>query len=536
MKCRNFISGLHILARNHISESILHANVFSNIRHGVSQYLPKDNVYTLLYGTAVNPYYGMEIIKCFILNGALFMTISLPLKNHRALNLALYGLFSYHLPTNISDEKSLSSSYTKLQVSHPYLLLGDDQYALLDNNFDRQVVQYDHMYVKQEPLLLFRRTDKNCYINIIEHALAKVITSMCMFLYYHKITVHASLVTTSHYFYLLNINDELTFTCGKYGRQTTCHSHSVSIIKRTDACDCVIQSVEIQLIGSHSNCSYNGNFIIYQTFNFVTEWLHNKAVMPYYRENEHLLCLPSKASIPNFTVIKSNQSGVFSVNTVPPISVQRLDTIIGDLKQNKIYLSKSEKIGQDIIFFNESIMDNSANKIEKLDIDSWFDEVAESSMIFIFMSCIIALPAFILLGFLCFKQGKLRKLISLYMASLPAVNAAALDSICNTGNIFQYLLSAIYILILLYAIVKMIIWGSHYFRRYQTTTHFMCQHEHDKVPSTAFALELSTMSEITHVHIAHLNIPITRLSVLETDHNAYYLVSGNWLYDFIKLL
>ncbi len=196
IKCRNFISGLHILARNCIPESILHADVFSNILHGVSQYLRKDNVYTLLYGTAVNPYYGMEVVKSFILNGALFITISLPLKHHRAPILALYGLFSYHLPTDISDEKSLSSSYTKLQVSHPYLLLGDDQYALLDNNFDRQVVQYDHMYVQQEPLLLFRRMDKNYYISIIEHAPAKVITSTCTFLYYHKFTVHASLVTT----------------------------------------------------------------------------------------------------------------------------------------------------------------------------------------------------------------------------------------------------------------------------------------------------------------------------------------------------
>ncbi len=56
LKCRNFISGLHILARNHIPESILHTDVFLNILHGVSQFLRKDNVYTLLYGTTVNPY------------------------------------------------------------------------------------------------------------------------------------------------------------------------------------------------------------------------------------------------------------------------------------------------------------------------------------------------------------------------------------------------------------------------------------------------------------------------------------------------
>ncbi len=302
--------------------------------------------------------------------------------------------------------------------------------------------------------------------------------------------MHASLVTTSHFFYLLNINDELTINCGKYGKQTTRHSHSVSIIKRTNSCDCVIQSVEILLIGSHSNCSSNGNFIIYHTFNFVTEWLHNKAVMPYYRENEHLLCLPIKASIPNFTLIKSNQSGVFSVNTVLPISVKLLNTIIGDLKQNKIYLSKSYKIGPDIIYFNESIMDNSANTNEQLNIDSWFHEDSESSMIFIFVSCIIALLAFIVLVFLCFKHEKLRKLISLDMASPQVVNAAALDSTCNTCNIFQYLLSATCILILLYTIAKMIIRSSQYFCRYQTTTHFICQHEHDKGPSTAIALEI----------------------------------------------
>ncbi len=125
--------------------------------------------------------------------------------------------------------------------------------------------------------------------------------------------------------------------------------------------------------------------------------------MPYYRENEHLLRLPSKASIPNFTVIKSNQSGVFIVNTVLTTSVKQLDTIIGNLKQNKIYLSKTDKIGQDIKLFNESITDNFENMNEQLDIDSWFDENAESSMIFIFVSWIIALLSFILQVFLCFK-------------------------------------------------------------------------------------------------------------------------------------
>ncbi len=93
MKCRNFISGLHILAKNQIPESILHADVFSNILRVVSHYLLKDKVYTLLYGTSVNPYYRTNVVKSFILKNVLYMTISLPLKHHGTYIMSLYGLF-----------------------------------------------------------------------------------------------------------------------------------------------------------------------------------------------------------------------------------------------------------------------------------------------------------------------------------------------------------------------------------------------------------------------------------------------------------
>ncbi len=53
LKCKTFISGLHVLTNNRILESILHANVFSNILHGISQYLFKENVYSLLYSSSV---------------------------------------------------------------------------------------------------------------------------------------------------------------------------------------------------------------------------------------------------------------------------------------------------------------------------------------------------------------------------------------------------------------------------------------------------------------------------------------------------
>ncbi len=92
------------------------------------------------------------------------------------------------------------------------------------------------------------------------------------------------------------------------------------------------------------------------------------------------------------------------------------------------------------------------------------------------------------------------------MTSPTAVTAAMDIMSCSTSDIFMYILSTICILILTYVNIKLLFRGCQHFRIYQTTTHFLCEHGHDKGPSTAVALELSTMLEINHVHFANLNI------------------------------
>ncbi len=118
--------------------------------------------------------------------------------------------------------------------------------------------------------------------------------------------------------------------------------------------------------------------------------------MPYYRESEHILRLPSSATIPNLNVILSNSSNVFTESKIPAISIHQLDNLIGNLKKKDIYLSKSDKLRKDNTLFNDSILLNMDNTDGLLDIDSWFDEDAKSSMIFNFISCIIALVVFVL--------------------------------------------------------------------------------------------------------------------------------------------
>ncbi len=76
------------------------------------------------------------------------MTISLPLKHRKVLIMSLNGISSYYMSTTMSVYKKLSSAYTKIEISHPYILLSDDQFALLDDNMDRSTIQYDQIYVR----------------------------------------------------------------------------------------------------------------------------------------------------------------------------------------------------------------------------------------------------------------------------------------------------------------------------------------------------------------------------------------------------
>ncbi len=156
-------------------------------------------------------------------------------------------------------------------------------------------------------------------------------------------------------------------------------------------------------------------------------------------------------------------------------------------------------------------------------------------MIFIFIFCIIAIIAFIFLLFLCFKPEKVSKILSIYMASPNNAAATINNPTRHRSDIFVYLLSFVCLMLLLYVILRAIFRCYKHFHQYHMTTYFFGAHGHDKGPSTAIAIELSNLSEIIDVNIAHVNIPITLFSVHNTDHHDYHVVSGNWFYDFLKI-
>ncbi len=182
------------------------------------------------YYMVVNTYYHMPLVRSFIVNDVLFMTVMLPLRHSNAPVLSIYSLESHYLPTNRSDDKKATGSYTCLQIGHKFIAVNRDQYCTLDDDLAHTTLQNDHLHVPTKPLLLFKRSVPNCYIAILNHVPDEVISDTCKFRYYQNIVVPTSLVSTADHFYLLNVNTEIVVACGQSKGKTIRQVHSISII------------------------------------------------------------------------------------------------------------------------------------------------------------------------------------------------------------------------------------------------------------------------------------------------------------------
>ncbi len=227
---------------------------------------------------------------------------------------------------------------------------------------------------------------------------------------------------------------------------------------------------------------------------------------------------------------QSNTSNVLTERKVPHISIHQLDSLVNKRKYKDIFLSHSDKNGEDNLLFNRSLEQNMDDNDDILDIDSWFDNDTESSMIFIFISCIVALVAFIFLIFLCFKHEKLQRFMSFYVAS-PTTVAASLDNAtCNRGENFLYILSAVATLCTSQIIHQIL-------QTFPSTSYHHTFFLYIWTRQRTFDCCCPQAQYFAKNHPCphrHLYLPITLLSVHESDHNEYYMVSGNWFYDLKK--
>ncbi len=110
--------------------------------------------------------------------------------------------------------------------------------------------------------------------------------------------------------------------------------------------------------------------------------------MSYYRENDHILKLPSQAKIPNILITKSNDSSVYTENKTPVISVNKLNALVNSLDKDNLHLTSADKNSKDNIELKSNLKNNIDKNSDILDIDTWFDDNIQSSMKFIFIPSI----------------------------------------------------------------------------------------------------------------------------------------------------
>ncbi len=233
---------------------------------------------------------------------------------------------------------------------------------------------------------------------------------------------------------------------------------------------------------------------------------------------------------------KSYEKNVYTERNTPAISLHKLDTLVNRMKNEEFHLTKVDRKRKGNKSLNKTISNNMDENNDILDINSWSDDELQSSMICIFVFCIVALISFLLLIFICYKHEQLCKILSFYLSPSNIAEAATdMPSACSGTNIYIYLLTALCMMLLLYVILKLILRWYKHFCRYHTILHFSRICGQDIRPLTDIAIEFSNLSEIVNIHIAQIKIPITLLSVHDAEAYDYHITLGNRIYDFLKI-
>ncbi len=126
--------------------------------------------------------------------------------------------------------------------------------------------------------------------------------------------------------------------------------------------------------------------------------------MSYYREDTHILHLPSQVILPDLSIRKTNMDNIYIESKTPAISLHKLYAFVNRLQNDDLHITKANKNRMDNRLLNQSLTGNMDDTEDILDIGSWFNDEIQSSMIFSFISCVIAIIAFIFLLFLCYNM------------------------------------------------------------------------------------------------------------------------------------
>ncbi len=95
------------------------------------------------------------------------------------------------------------------------------------------------------------------------------------------------------------------------------------------------------------------------------------------------------------------------------------------------------------------------NKYSMLDIDSWFGPEIEYSMIFMFLSSIVSIIAFIILIILCYRNSKVHYALTSIMG-IKNANAAVLQPEYATLDfLYLHFIIGILILVMTYFAIKL---------------------------------------------------------------------------------
>lgn len=266
---QDLLRAIRTLSRGYLPAELFPPGLLHSITTQAVQMLQENHPDYTAVLSHVTKYYDLKVVT-FALDKNDNLIVSFPIFVHDRTKrpLTLYELETVLVP--IMDENNKADSYTRVQVSKPYIAINKGYYIELRIPELRMCKKVQSSYLCEELFLVKHQSTHSCISAIYYNSSAEILYKYCNFDYFYNTTATPSVLDGGAKILLANMLTTKKLVCASDNEMAKpIPSYNYVLVNRNILCNCHLDAEYMYLLRSISSCQIKSDYNMEFSLNFA---------------------------------------------------------------------------------------------------------------------------------------------------------------------------------------------------------------------------------------------------------------------------
>ena len=253
---KELLQGIATLGQGYLPQELFPDDRLQSILEEVREMMRAKYPDYVLAADHISHYRDMKLVTFAVDKESHSLIVSFPVfvKDYQRAPLSIYEIESVHVP--IKDKNKHADSYSKIQITKPYIAVGQDYYIQLRMTELIMCKSIRHTYYCEELFVFKHKSKHSCASAIFYHLSHKLVAQNCAFDYFYNITTPPVILDGGKKLLLANFDGPRSLECNG-GLAKPLPAHTYAVVHRDFLCNCHLDMEHATLLQQLSACDRN---------------------------------------------------------------------------------------------------------------------------------------------------------------------------------------------------------------------------------------------------------------------------------------